>query len=80
MLKSELRFKYCLINLRRMCEEVYKTVLEKISQQIETDEEEYCLILIKLIVEGALRMFEPELSIRCLPQHTELVEKVLEAS
>lgn len=53
-----------------MCEEVYKAVLEKISQQIESNEDEYCLILIKLIVEGALRMFEPELSIRCLPQHS----------
>jgi hypothetical protein len=31
-------------------------------------------------VEGALRMFEPELMIKCLPRDVLIVEKVIEAS
>lgn len=54
-------------------------MLANISKKIDEDEEEYCLTLIKLIVEGALRMFEPELQVKCLPEHRHLVERVLES-
>lgn len=37
-------------------------------------------MLIKFIVEGALRMFEPELQVRCLSKHAKIVEKVLGAA
>jgi hypothetical protein len=66
------------LTLYSMCEQVFATVLEKINTQLQENQPEYCLTLIKFIVEGALRMFEPELMIKCLPRDIVLIEKVLE--